>query len=457
MSGARLPPPPGPGVVRSLLDLRAARRDLLDHLLATTDAYGDVVRLRFGLEEYVVVRLPEHVRHVMQRRHESYSRRTRAYDLLRLVEGHGLARIDGAPWRARRRMEQPLFRHEAIAAWAETMTDATSEMLARWEGSARRGETVDVAREASRLTLRIIGATMFGAELADDAETIWGLLELLQREIIRRTLSPVDLVAPATRDLPTPKNRAFREAIAELDRVVARIVAARRARPGGAHDLLGMLLAATADDGSALLTDRQIRDEVVGFMIAGHETTATALTWTWHQLSTRPEVERRMAEEAARVLGKRTPTAADAAALSFTRAVFLESMRIIPPVWLKVNRCEADDVIGGFRIAAGSIVLISPYLTHRVPTAWKNPEAFDPDRFLAPGTIDPFAYIPFGGGPHVCIGREFATLEAQLILSMVASRFALHVRPGHRARLDPNVTLRPLGGMPMTLHEKAVD
>jgi cytochrome P450 len=444
--------PPGPSRLEVVLGLRAARRDLLAYLVRMTDAHGDVVRLSLGPESYVLIRRPEHIRQVAQRNYENYTRDTRAYDLIRLVEGSGLPRIDGDAWRRRRRLAQPLFRPEVLATFAGTMTDATAAMLDRWAELARLEQVVDVSREASALTLQIIGRTMFGAELGDQARAMWQLLSFLQHDILRRTLSPLDALLPGSRRLPTPRNRAFWNARRELDRIVAQIIDRSAHADPEAPSLLRMLREARADGGDVRLTDGQLRDEIVAYMIAGHETTAAALTWTWYELSIRPDVESRLRAEVAGALGSRVPTFDDCAALPYAKAVFQESMRVTPPVWLKVNRCQSDDDLGGFVVPAGSTIVISPYLTHRVRDHWPNPEAFSPERFLDAARIDPFAYIPFGGGPHICIGKEFATVEAQLILAMVAQRFELHLVPGTRVDIEPHITLRPRGGMPMTIH-----
>ncbi len=254
--------------------------------------------------------------------------------------------------------------------------------------------------------------------------------------------------------IPSPANRRFRQSLAEVDRVVYRIIERHRetAAAGGANnDLLALLMQARDPDTGEALSDTQLRNEIITFLLAGHETTANALTWTFHLISTHPEVERLMLEEIQSVLGDRTPVLEDMPKLVYTRRVIQESMRLYPPIWIIERRAIEADEIGGFHIPKGSAVVIAPYALHRHPAFWSRPEEFDPSRFEE---RPPAAYLPFGAGPRFCIGNEFAMLEAQLISVMVLQKFHLRMVPGHPVEPQPDITLRAKHGMMMTLHRR---
>jgi cytochrome P450 len=333
------------------------------------------------------------------------------------------------------------------------MTAATQAMLDRWEALRRGAEPFDVAVEMSRLTLDIVGRTLFSRHLDDAADEIGRALTEVLALMNDRTMR----FLPSPLWWPTALNRRLSRGIRVLDRLVFDIIEARRRADetveDRSEDLLDMLLRARDEETGEGMTDRQLRDEVMTFVLAGHETTAVALAWTWYLLARHPEVAERLRAEVAAALRGRTPTIDDLPGLQYARMVVEEVMRLYPPVWGFFRQSLAPDRIGSWAVPKGTVVLISPYLTHRHPRVWDDPERFDPDRF-APERVKErprFAYLPFSGGPRLCIGNEFALMEAQLALAMTVQRYRLELVPGTRIEPESRVTLRPRGGVPMTV------
>jgi cytochrome P450 len=422
----------------------------------SANRYGDVVRLPMGPFRVFLARHPDHVQRVLLDNQQNYGRQTRGYRALRETLGNGLVTSDGDFWLRQRRIAQPAFHKQRIARFASVMTEAAEQLVASWEARARSGEPFDVMPDLLRATLAIIGRSMFGQDLSHRAEQIGEAVELG----LARTRELIFTLVPLPAALPTRKNRRYREARETIDRIVFGMIEERRraAAAGsgaadGGGDLLSLLMDARDELTGEGMTDVQLRDELITILVAGHETTSMALAWTFCLLSWHPAERRRLEEELAEVLGGRAPTLEDLPRLRFTRMVLEESMRLYPPAWNVARSAAADDTLGPYRIPAGSFVMLSPYVTHRHPAFWENPEGFDPDRF------DPerrherprFAYFPFGGGPHLCIGNSFAMMEAQIVLATVAQRYRLDLVPGHPIVPLPLVTLRPRHGVKVTL------
>ena len=305
---------------------------------------------------------------------------------------------------------------------------------------------LDISSEMARLTYSIVGQTLFSFNTGEDAATV----EKAMRVILPHVFGRLGNLVNWPGWLPTPANRRFHRSLAEVDEVVYRIIARhRRAQETGKPDtdLLSMLMRVRDSETGAGLDDTQLRNETITFLLAGHETTANALTWTFYLISRHPEVERRLLAEITTILQGRTPVLEDVPKLSYTRKVIQESMRLYPPIWIIERRVIEEDVIAGYTLPAASAVVISPYALHRHPAFWERPEEFDPSRFDSP---PPAAYIPFGAGPRSCIGSEFAMLEAQLITAMVMQAFQLRLVPGHPVAPLPDITLRSKFGMMMT-------
>ncbi len=437
---------PGPRGHFLLGNLREFRRDVLGLVLESAATYGDVARCRLGPQVVHLLNHPDHVGQVLQKRAANYDKNTRSSASIKSVTGESLLTCNGEAWKRQRRMDQPAFHHRQIAGFAERMTGAAASMLSNWRAS---GGPLDISSEMARLTYSIVGQTLFSFNTGHDAATV----ERAMRVILPHVFGRLGNFLNWPDWLPTPANRSFRRSLAEVDHVVYRIIDQhRRAQECGEPDadLLAMLMSVRDGETGAGLDDSQLRNETITFLLAGHETTANALTWIFYLLSQHPEVERRLAEEITTVLGGRTPTLEDVPKLAYTKMVIQESMRLYPPIWIIERRVIEEDIIGGYTLPAGSAVVISPYALHRHPEFWERPEEFDPSRFQSP---PPAAYIPFGAGPRFCIGNEFAMLEAHLITVMVMQAFQLRLVPGHPVEPLPDITLRSKHGMMMTLHE----
>lgn len=419
-------------------------------ILAWQREFGDVYRVMLGTRPEIVVLHPDHIQHVLVGNARNYPK-SDLVNKLRTFLGNGLVTSEGDFWLRQRRMMQPHFHMKAIAGFAATMGRAAEDMAAEWAPRAAEGAEVEVTHEMMRLTLRIIGLTMLGADIEGRTARVGAAVEVLLRESAKKMLTVVD--APLW--VPTPTNRRFLEARRTVDEAVQAVVAERRAAGprGEGGDLLDMLLAAVDEDTGEGMTDRQLRDEVVTIFLAGHETTALALTWTWYLLSKHPHVERKLHAELDAALGGRTPTLADLVALPYTQMVLEEAMRLYPPVFYLGRQAIADDVIGGFRVPAGTMVGLNMFVTHRHPDFWENPEGFDPERFAPERAAGrhKYAYLPFGGGARVCIGSNVAMMEAKIVLATLAQRYRLALRPEHPVTYDPIITLRPKHGMLMRL------
>jgi cytochrome P450 len=424
------------------------RPDPIDYLLASFRTFGDVVCTRAVPFRSVFLVHPDHIKHVLQDNARNYVKGI-VIAKLKVLIGDGLFTSEGDFWRRQRRLSQPAFHRDHLAGFATTMTETTTAMLDRWAARARTGAPFDVSAEMSGLTLGIVGRALFSRVLDADADDVGqaltAALAIVNERAIRFLPSPIWW--------PSATNRRLRRAIAVLDRVVYDIIETRRRAATQPRDLLAMLLLARDEETGAGMTDRQLRDEVMTFLLAGHETTAVALTWTWYLLDRHPAVAERLRAEVAAALGTRTPTVDDLPRLGYARMVVEEAMRLYPPVWGFMRQAIEEDRVGGFTIPKRSVVTISPYVTHRHPSYWEDPERFDPERFTSERIRGRprFAYLPFSGGPRLCIGNEFALMEAQLVLAMTVQRYRLRLVPGVRVDAESRLTLRPRGGLPMSV------
>ena len=444
--------PPGPKGIPLIGNLLEARRDPLRFVLNLARDYGDVARYRLGIYTGYLVNHPDYIQHVLQLNHQNYSKENYTYQMLRPVLGKGLLTSDGPHWLRQRRLIQPAFKRKRLADFGTLITTATIELLEDWDSRAAQNRPIDVAEEMRHLTLRIIGETLFGTDVSVESGRIGTAFTSLNEDVTYR-LKTV-FVPPLW--VPTPRNLAFRRARTELDAIVYAVIANRRQSGDSGSDLLGMLLAARDEANGEGMTDQQLRDEVMTLMLAGHETTATALTWTWYLLSEHPRVVQRMWAELDDVLGGRIPTVDDLPALVYMKQVIQESLRLYPPVWIISRTAIDDDRVGPYEIPAGTVVLLSQYVTHRHPDFWGNPEHFEPERFSPERTANRhrYAYFPFGGGPRLCIGDNLAMMEIQLILATIAQRYRLELAPTHPVKPEPLVTLRSRYNMKMMIHAR---
>jgi len=444
---------PGPRGLPWFGSLFPAWRDPISLFLGSRAAHGDVVRFRFGPFEYYLVSDPAVVKRVLVDNAKAY-RKSRNYLGLKILLGEGLLTSEGETWRRQRKLAQPAFHREHLAGFAASMAASTRTMLARWRAedqeAAPAPRELCIHAEMMRLTFNVVGLTLFSSDVDGVARQVGGAMEVAMHWANEYAESLVRLPPY----VPTPANLRFRRAKKTLDDVVAGLIAERRAvtGPDQPRDLLGMLMAATdadADGAEAKMSDVQLRDEIITMILAGHETTANLLSWTFFLLSKHPEVERRVREEARTVLGDRDPTLADVKMLEYTRQVIEEVLRLYPPAWIFERQSTEADVLGRYPIEPGSIVAISPFVLHRHPALWDNPEGFDPARFAA-GESDKrsrYQYLPFGGGPRFCPGNQFAMMEAQILLAMIVRDHRLELVPEHAVVLDPSITLRPKHGI----------
>jgi cytochrome P450 len=404
---------------------------------------GDVAALRLGPRTAYLVSGPAAIERVLVDNHRAFSKRTPGQAKLRKFLGDGLLTSAGSFWLRQRRMTQPAFHRERLEGFAAAMSGAAGEMLERWEPLVARGETFDLTAETSRLTLRIVSSTLLGFDARAEAESVGRALSVTLGQFRRRLTNPL---LDAFSFLPTKDNRELRAARAELDRVVHGVIAARRREPRR-DDLLSMLMAARDEDTGEAMDDLQLRDEVMTLFLAGFETTANALNWAFVLLARHPEIDARLRAETSAALGARAPALADLPRLTYALAVIKEAMRLYPPAWLLARRAESADVLSGVAVPKGALVLMSPYVVHRHPAFWKDPERFEPRRFLDGGADDlpRFAYFPFGGGPRQCIGSAFALMEAQLILARVVQKLRVELADPGPVVPEPTVTLRPRG------------
>lgn len=450
-AGRIAPSPPERGLLGHLGPIRS---DELSFLLDTARRCGGVARLRFGHLPAHVISAPEGVRRVLLDNVDNYDKHSRGYRKMRQFLGNGLLTSEGEFWRRQRRIAQPSFHHRRVAGFGEAFVRHTDELVDGWVARPDPSEPLDVAGEMMHLTLRIVGETLLSTDLTRDAQEVGDALSTALKEIDRRVANPF----PFLELLPTPRNLAYQRACRTLDRVVRRLIGQRRAlasteRP---QDLLTMLMEAQDEETGESMSDDQLRDELLTIMLAGHETTANSLSWTLYLLSKHPLVRRRLESELEDVLGDRSPTAADYPSLVFTRQVLQESLRLYPPAWFISRRARQADQILGFDIPADSMVFVSPWVTHRLPEIWPNPEGFDPDRF-AGGKTPPttsFEWFPFGGGSRVCIGKGFAMMESVLVLATMLRRVRADMVQGWPVELEPVVTLRPRHGLGMTVRPR---
>ena len=445
---AALPHPPGPRGGAPFRSVVTFRRDILGMVERMHARYGDVVRWRLGAIPFYLVAHPELVRDVLVTRHRLFTK-SRALQRARVLLGEGLLTSEGDFHLRQRRLAQPAFHRERIAALGDEIARISARTAEGWEA----GATVDVGREMNRMTLAIAGRTLFGAAVEDEADEIGrALTDALG--LFTRLSNPL---APLLDRLPVPATRRFHRARQRLDATILRMVDERRRSGVDRPDLLGLLLASRDEEGDGGgMTDAQLRDETLTIFLAGHETTANALSWAWHLLGAHPEAEARFHAEIDSVLGGRTPGAEDVAALPYTRGVFAETMRLFPPAYLIGREPKEDFALGGFRVRRGSVVLVSPWLTHRDPRFWEAPLEFRPKRWTpeAEGALPRFAYFPFGGGPRKCIGEGFAWMEGILALATLGQRWRLRPVPGVEPRREPLITLRA-NGLGMRLERRS--
>lgn len=448
-------PVPGPAPVKNVIHvigmLNQIRQDALSLIRGYQQQYGDLFVLQVQGKKLYFTTDAEIIHEVLVKQADKFKKDDDYTDpergLARFL-GSGLLTSNGDFWKRQRKLVAPALHARRIEAYAQTMTDYTTARIASW----RDGEMRDIAREMNAITIRIVAKSLFNTEVESEIATVAEVMSAIQEKFMG---SPLDLLPTW---VPHPAELRARKANQALDTLVYGIIEAWRKHGEDRGDLLSMLLLAETEDGQRM-SDKQARDEIVTLFLAGHETTANALNWTWLLLSQNPDARAKLHEELDRVLGGRVPTLADLKNLPYTEMVVKESMRLYPPAW-GISREASDDVtLEDFTVHKGESVQIFIYGVHHNPRYWDDPEAFRPERFSEAQEVNipRYAYLPFGGGPRVCIGNSFAMMEAQLLLATIASRWQITLAPDARVEVAPMITLFPRHGLKMQVNQRTGD
>jgi cytochrome P450 len=423
--------------------LLAYRRSPLAFFQNLANQYGDISFFRIGPQEGFFLNHPDLIKEVLVTSHANFVKGLVLQRSKRLI-GEGLLTSEGDFHRRQRRLAQPAFHRQRIASYADVMVDYATRTSDRW----REGQKLEISEEMMRLTLGIVGKTLFDADVESESGEVGAAMTTVMELFDTLTIPYFEVISR----FPLPQLRRFDAARTKLDQIIFNLVAERRKRGTDRGDLLSMLLLAQDEEGDGgNMTDQQLRDELMTIFLAGHETTANALTWTWYLLSQHPEVESNLYQEIDAVLGSRRPSFSDVTQLQYTEMVLSESMRLYPPAWAIGRLAKIDSEIGGYFVPKKSLVVVSQYVMHRDERYYANPLVFDPQRWTAEArdSRPAFAYFPFGGGPRRCIGEGFAWMEGILLLATLAQKWQLRLVPHHPVALKPVVTLRPKYGMKM--------
>ncbi len=442
-----LPLPPGPTGSLVMGVMREFNRDTLGFITRCRE-FGDVVRTRFLYVHAYFLYNPDDIETLLTTNAKSFRKAgsLRSPFFHRLV-GNGLVTSEGDFWRRQRRLAQPAFHRQRISSYGEVMVEYAQRTFDKWKA----GETRDISRDMTRLTLEIVVKTLFNSDVSNDADHVGAMLS----EIVKPFSSQATLKWILDNRLPTPGHRRYFKAVSEIDRIVFRIIAERRKSKSDEGDLLSMLLQAQDEDGTQM-TDAQLRDEVMTIFLAGHETTALALSWSLYLIATHPEAEKKFHVEIDQVLQGRVPTVDDMRSLIYTEMIAKEAMRLYPPAYAIGREALEDTEIGGFRVPRKSQVFAFQWATHRDERYFDNPNGFDPERWTPErsASLPKYAYFPFGGGPRQCIGNYFAMMEVVLLLATVGQRFRFSFPADEKVELLPVLSLRPKHGIKMKLTER---
>jgi cytochrome P450 len=439
--------PPGPNGIPLLGAGIAFGRDPLEFLTECARRYGDLVAFDIGAWPMVLVNNPDDIERVLVKNHRNFIKHRYFWRHVRAIFGAGSLTAEGEGWQRQRRLNAPAFGGQRLAGYGAVMVRRAESMLETWKPRER----YDVHAEMMALTLQIAVETLFGTGIREDIAEIDQSTNVLMAEISTRFRRPF-FIPDA---IPTPGNLRYRRALRRIDRLVSEIVRGRAQSGEDRGDLLSMLLLARYDDGQPM-SEQQIRDEVITMLIAGHETTALALSWTCYLLSLHPDVDDRLTSELRDVLGGRAPTIEDLPHLKVCEHIITEAIRLYPPAWGLGREAIGSCELGGYSIPAGTTLIIAPWVLHRDSRYFESPTEFQPERWSGSlaKQLPRFAYMPFGGGPRICIGNRFAMMEAVLILASIAQRFSFG-RPDNEPKPFPSITLRPAGGVWLRPHPRS--
>lgn len=432
-------------------NMLAFRRDTLHYIQKMAREYGEVVHFRFGPKRHVyLLTNPDQIKEVLVTK-QAHFRKAKGLQVARAAVGDGILTSEGEKHMRQRRLMQPAFHRDRIKEYGQVMVRQTVDLIDEWKD----GEIRDIHHDMMKVTLAIITETMFGKTVKEEADKIGQAIDVGLKYVSSKASSFIDIPL----SVPTRSNREFLASNEVLDKTIYDLIEEGRKNAGsGRTDLLNMLLMARDEDDGKGMTDEQVRDEVMTIFVAGHETTANTMSWIFYLLATHPEVEQKLHEELEAVLGGRLPTAEDVPALVYANHIVQETLRLYPAAWT-INREVAEQVeIGGHVYEPGDTLMISQYVMHRDPRYYDEPDRFMPERFAGDllKRIPAFAYFPFGGGPRICIGNNFALMEAALLLATIAQRYRLQLKePGQVVEPEPLVTLRPKNGLPMRLEKRS--
>ncbi|WP_255264055.1 cytochrome P450 [Peribacillus butanolivorans] len=426
------------------------QKDVLGFLTRLSKEYGDVAKFRFGpFQNVYLISNPDLIKQILVTKHKSFVKSKDSNAIKPLVGDEGLLTSEKDVHRRQRRLIQPSFKRSHISNYAQDMIDITMDYISTWENEKERIITKDMMN----IALGIISKTMFSMDFKDGYDVVGEPMEAALRISVKRMRTLLQL--PLW--VPTKSNREYKKAIQRLDKVIYSIIEKRREDAERHEDMLGILMEARDDEDGLGMSNQQVRDELMTIFIAGHETTANALSWAIYFLSQNPEVETKLFNEIDRVIGNRTPTPDDFMKLTYTQNIIRESLRIYPPVYIISREAEEDVEIGGHHFKKGDMFLLSPYVMQHKPEYFDNPDSFIPERFENNylKTLPTYAYFPFSGGPRVCIGNHFALMEAVLVLACIAQRYRIRLAPDHHeVKPITTLTLRPKRGLRMIVEER---
>ncbi len=440
--------PPGPKglpFVGSLIDYFS---DMLGFLTRVSEEYGDIVYYKLGSRKMYLLNNPEHIKDVLVTNNRNFEK-SRALKRTKIVLGEGLLTNEGEPHIKQRRTIQPVFHHERIRSYGDVMAEYASRVGEDWQN----GSVVNIHKEMMKLTLSIVSKTIFDSDMESESDEIGqSLTDLVS--LFPRLLFPYSEYVD---NWPLPANRRFQEAKSKLDEIIYALIEERKKNPGARKDLLSMLLEAQDEEGDGgAMTDLQVRDEALTLFLAGQESTANSLVWTWYLISQHPQVEKKMYEEVSSVLNGSLPTLNDLGKLSYTQNVFKEALRLYPPAWAVARQVKEDYEVGGYVIPAGADIFMSQYVVHRDPRLYREPQRFIPERWSSEETkeLPRFAYFPFGGGTRRCIGEPFAWMEGVILIATIASKWKMRLVPHQKIVPQALITIRPKNGMNMILEKR---
>ncbi len=440
-----LPKVSGGWFMKNSLDVK---KDIIGFVEKNQKLHGDIFRTEVISHSLCFTTNPDYVKYILQENNRNYIK-SFGYEVLKIFLGNGLLTSEGDFWRQQRRLAQPAFHREKLEALTKQMTASAEKLVQKWKNKYNYGGVITITDEMNEVTLDIVAEALFGVNVS-------GKLEEIRNAVSVSNHFAMDRIKRAVRIplwFPTPANRQFNSESKKFDKMIYGIIDSRRNESDKHNDLLSMLMGAQDEETGERMSDLQLRDEIMTIFIAGHETTAIALSWLWFLLSQNPEAEEKLRNELKTVLNGKTPSFEDLPKLKYTKMVVEETLRLYPPAWIVGRRPLEDDVVGGYLLPKGINVLMVSYLIHRHPDYWENPNKFEPERFSPEraASIKKYSYFPFGGGPRLCIGNNFAMMEAQLVVATILQHFHFTMAQNSVPLLEPLITLRPQGGIKMNI------